>query len=382
MLWLNFIHLYQPANLEREKLEEAVDKSYERVLRALEAHPTLKFTANITGGLLERLGTDLGRSDLLARLKAVIKKGQLEIVGSAAYHALLPLVSTKEAIYQIKEQERLVLKYLGVKKLKGFFLPELAYSPVVARLIKKLGYNWIIVDEITAFGCLGEAPSEIFLDKNSDLKVVVRSRAFSESFVPDSILSLLEANIHEPLITATDAELYGLRHHDPQSNFEKVLGDVRVKTDTLSNYIAKKSIRSSLKLISSNWQTTETELLHNNPFALWSDKKNIIHRDLWALAVLAQDLNRIHAKDENIWWSRWHLNRGLQSCAWWWASRYDFRAVYGPLAWSPDEVERGVSELIRSIRSLEKSTDKITKSKAEKLAQKIRTTVWLKHWQQ
>lgn len=381
MLWLNFIHLYQPANLEREKLDEAIDKSYERVLRALEAHPNLKITANITGGLLERLGTDLGRTDLLDRLKIVIKKGQLEIVGSAAYHALLPLVGSREAIYQIKEQEKLILKYLGVKKLKGFFLPELAYSPAIAKIIKKLGYEWIIVDEITAFGYIGEAPSEIYLDKNSGLKVVVRSRAFSESFVPDSISTLLEANISEPLITATDAELYGLRHHDPQASFEKIIKDPRVKTSTLSKYIASKKIRGSLKLLASNWQTTESELLNDNPFALWQDPKNSIHADLWALANLAQELNQRFIKDQNAWWSRWHLSRGLQSCAWWWASRYDFRAVYGPLAWSPDEVERGVSELIRSVRSLEKSTDKKTKIIAEKLTQKIRTAVWLKHWQ-
>jgi predicted glycosyl hydrolase (DUF1957 family) len=381
MLWLNFIHLYQPANMERAKLLEATEKSYERILRALEEHPGIRMTANISASLLERWATDLERMDIIERFKKAVKKGQLELVGSAAYHALLPLVSPIEALEQIREQEAALKKYFGLRKPQGFYLPEMAYSPEVARLIKKAGYGWLIVDEITVFGRTGESSNGVFYDLNSGLKAVARNRFVSESYVPDTLNELIAAGINEPIITATDAELYGLRHIDHTAEFEKIIKLPHLKTQTISRYInTRKEVRRT-RLVASNWQTTEMDLLKKTPFSLWADPKNAIHGDLWALADLAQLIYQSNRQDPNAWWSRWHLWRGLQSCSWWWASKNDFRTVFGPLAWSPDEVEKGVNELIRSIRSLESSTDKKTKIKAEKLAQKIRADVWIKHWQ-
>lgn len=377
MLWLNLVHLYQPANIEKEKVEEATEKSYERLLRVLEENPNFKLTANIAGSLLDRWATEFKRRDLLERLKGVIQSGQLEVVGTAAYHALLPLVSKIEAITQIKEQERLLEEHLGVKQPKGFYLPELAYSPEIAKVIKKLGYEWIVVDEITALGRIGDAPTDIFIDRNSGLKVIVRNRKISESYIPSVLLKLADSRTY---ITVTDAEIYGLRHVDHAAELETLIKSENNRTSTFSEYISKAEIKSKLKLVASSWQTTGKELENNIPYALWSGKKNKIHAMLWELADMAQDLHYSNKKNENFWWSRWHLWRGLQSCSWWWSSNYDFREVFGPLAWSPDEVERAVNELLRSIRSLEKSTDIGTKLKAEKLGQKIRQEVWRTHW--
>ncbi len=381
MKWLNFLHFYQPANLEKEKLSEAVVNSYEHILKLLQNNPNFKITANFTGGLLDRLATDLGRQDLLAGFAEMINCGQLEVVGSAAYHALLPLVSKREVIFQIKEQERLLKKHFGIKKPRGFFLPELAYSNEVARLIKKLGYEWIVVDEITLNGKLDGVFGGVFVDKNSGLKVLARNRVVSESFVPETLLKNVNTFANKDVITATDAELYGLRHVDTNGELEELVKIINVTTELYSVYVNKEKISGEVELIDSNWQSSIADLAIGQSFKLWKENGNQIHDELWKLANLAEKLFYKYKKDENIWWSRWHLSRGLQSCAWWWASRHDFRSVFGPLAWSPDEVERGVNELIRSIRSLEKSTDKKTKIKAEKLAQKIRTQVWLKHWE-
>lgn len=381
MQWINFVHLYQPANIESETLRKATELSYERILRALEEHPDLKLTANIAGSLLERWTTDLGRTDLIARFKVVIKRGQLELVGSSAYHALLPLVSQKEIIAQIKEQERLLSEHFNVRQPKGFFLPEMAYSPEVAKIIKKLGYEWIIVDEITVAGQLGQVADQVVADKNSGLKVIVRNRRISESYVPDTLKEMLSSEPGQAVITATDAELYGLHHLDQSGEFEKIIESPALETQTISSFLGSKRNPRTAKLIASNWQSTESQLSGGQPFALWQGQKNAIQADLWKLADLAQALYYQNPKDKNSWWSRWHLWRGLASCSWWWASSHDFRQVFGPLAWSPDEIEKGVQELIRSIRSLEQSTDRETKVRAEKLAQKIRTNIWLKHWQ-
>ncbi|NIA18447.1 MAG: polysaccharide deacetylase family protein, partial [Actinobacteria bacterium] len=248
MLWINFIHLYQPANADAHIIKEATEKSYYRIIRAMEEHPGIKFTFNITGCLVLRW-EELGYLDLVKRIKSLIKKKQIELTGTAAYHPLLPLIPEEEAIRQIKDQEKILKKYFGQKKPDGFFLPEMAYSPKIGKLIKKLGYKWIILDEIAYNGKLEQVDfNKKYYDKATGLKIIFRSRNLSKSYVPETILKLMPKNKSpQPLpnqvedklftkegniliITATDAELYGLRHIDHTAEFEKLLKYKSLKT--------------------------------------------------------------------------------------------------------------------------------------------------------
>ena len=105
MKWFSFLHFYQPANIEGEIIKEAAEKSYFRLLRLFEENPNFKATINITGCLLERMA-ELGLDDFSQRLKPLIQSGRIEIVGTAAYHAFLPLLPEEEVIFQIKDQEK------------------------------------------------------------------------------------------------------------------------------------------------------------------------------------------------------------------------------------------------------------------------------------
>lgn len=380
--WVNILHLYQPANLEADKVVEATAMSYERIVRALEEHPEAGFTLNIAGCLVARWAEEFKYDELISRIRRLVERGQIELLGSAAYHALLPLVSESEAEYQIKEQEEVLKKYFGSQlKLKGFFLPELAYSPAVARLIKRLGYEWLVVDEITGFGRLGRIDWSVrYEDEQSGLVLLFRHRARSESYVPASLLKLAAAPEAQTVVTASDAELYGLRHLDHLAEFEQALKRQDIVTETASAYLAGLAKSARIRPVASSWQSTPAELKQGQPYKLWQDRANPIHRQLWQLAGLADRLEQEHRADPNAWWSRWHLVRGLASCVFWWASGHDFRKVFGPVAWSPDEVEKGVNELIRSIRALEASTDLETKLAAEKLALDLRKNLWRRHW--
>jgi hypothetical protein len=101
---------------------------------------------------------------------------------------------------------------------------------------------------------------------------------------------------------------------------------------------------------------------------------------LWKLAQLSEKMINKYPKDINHSWARWHFVRGLASCTFWWASAYDFKHNFGPKAWSPDEIERGVDEFIRAIRSLENSTTLREKRSSEELLILIKRLVWLEHW--
>ncbi len=391
MLWINFLHFYQPANADAHIIKEATEESYLRIARALEENPDVRFTLNITGCLVLRW-EDLGYGGLIEKIKKLIKRKQVELVGTAAYHPILPLIPEKEAVTQIKEQEKILKKYFGAERPDGFFLPEMAYSPKTGRLIKKMGYKWIILDEIAYNGKLKQVDfNKQYYDKTIGLKIVFRSRELSKSYVPDKLRELIKRQNkarrgktdslagNSVFLTATDAELYGLRHIDHTAEFEKLLKRQDLKTQTISEFLKNASDRAAVRPLASNWESNEKELKNRLPYALWRDKKNKIQQKLWRLTDLVYKTVEKNKKDKNYYWARWHLVRGLASCTYWWASAKDFR-LFGPISWSPDEIERGVNELIRSIRALENEKTRKDKIKAEKLYIKIKQMIWHKHW--
>lgn len=412
MIWLNFLHFYQPANADFFHIRKALDKSYWRLLRLMEEHPALHFTFNISGCLLERLAENK-ETAFLDRLRFLVKKGRVELVGSAAYHGFLPLLPEAEAVRQIKTNERILKKYFGANfKPTGFFLPEMAYSPAVAAIVKRLGYDWLILDEFAYHGGRGSGPDprRLYLDAASGLKVIFRNREFSGAYPPDKLWPLFKAVASaekkemmtgkgtasqekggrvEPdpqsddiLITATDAELYGLRHEDQTAELEKIVKIKELNTLTLSRFLKTLSKKTAvkIKLAPATWESSAAEVRTGRPYLLWRDQKNKIQVNLWKLAYLSLELGAKFKTDKNFYWHRWHLTRGLASCTFWWASARDFSKVYGPYAWSPDEIERGLEDLIRSVRSLMDPKTKKTKLTAEKYYLKVKKFIWEEHW--
>ncbi|MEI6529574.1 MAG: polysaccharide deacetylase family protein [Candidatus Falkowbacteria bacterium] len=393
MLWLNFLHFYQPANAEFYNIRKALDKSYWRLLRLMEEHPNLKMTFNVSGCLLERL-EEAKEKAFLERLKFLVKKGRIELTGSAFYHGFLPLLPEKEVVRQIKENEKILKKLFGKNfKPSGFFLPEMSYSSAVAKIIKRLGYDWIILDELAYSGGTKERPDieRLYIDEASGLKVIFRDRIFSSAYPPDKILPLLKVKTTEKetkkirdevYLTATDAELYGLRHEDPTGEMEKIVKIKELKTLCLSDYIKKLEKKKALKIKiwSSSWESNPAEIKSGDAYALWHNKKNKIQILLWKLANLSLELETKYKKDKNYYWYRWHLARGLASCTFWWASARDFSKIFGPYAWSPDDIERGLEDLIRSVRSLNDAKTKKKKLEAEKYYLKIKKLIWEEHW--
>jgi len=387
MIWLNFLHLYQPANTDFYNIRTALDKSYLRLLRLVEEHPDLKMTFNISGCLLERL-VDAKEDSFLERLKFLVKKKRIELTGSAYYHGFLPLLPEKEVIRQIRANEKILKNIFGDNfKPAGFFLPEMAYSASLAKIIKKLGYQWIILDEIAFSKDLKNKPdiNTLYVDEASGLKVVFRHREASSCYPPDNLQELLKLEKKEKkeeiILTATDAELYGLRHEDPTAELEKVVKIESLKTKTISSYLAnlpKKAKKT--KLFPSSWESTPRELKASRPYALWQDKNNKIQDGLWRVANLALSLDDTYRKDKNYYWYRWHLSRGLASCTFWWASARDFSKIFGPYAWSPDDIERGLDDMVRSIRSLNNKKTRSKKLAVERYSLKIKKLIWEKHW--
>ncbi|PIT93755.1 hypothetical protein COU00_02640 [Candidatus Falkowbacteria bacterium CG10_big_fil_rev_8_21_14_0_10_43_11] len=380
MLWINFLHLYQPAAADKEIIAAAIAKSYHRLVKALLKNPRVKFTLNVSGCLLEKID-ELGCHALLAGIKKLLARGQIELTGTAAYHPILPLIPADEAKAQIKLQEKLLKKYFGKIKTRGFFLPEMAYSPAIAALIKNLGYEWIILDEMSNGHRLKKLDcGRIYADANSGLKIIFRERRLSQSYVPKTIQRLLDENSGQIAVTATDAELYGLNYNDLSGRLEKLIQRPDLQTETVSAFIKKQASPESIAPVASSWESTPAELRRGQPFALWQNKRNKIQLKIWELARLAWETAERYDNDCQRLWVERHLRRGLASCTFWWASGHNFKNLFGALSWSPDEIERGVNELTKAVRSIDDSASRAAKIKAEKLCLEIKKLIWNKHW--
>lgn len=378
MNWINFLHLYQPANATDDNIREATEKSYKYILDALESSPLAKITVNITGCLFLRW-QELDYNDVIERLKKLVRSGQIEITGTAAYHPLLPLIKTSEAKKQIQENEAIQKKFLSpAKSPSGFFLPEMAYSLKMAKLIKSLGYEWLILDELSASE---KIDNKLGYTDKAGLKIIFRQRSLSQTYVPETLhkLSIKKAAGQKNIITATDAEIYGLRHIDNKKYFLSLLKNGSVNTLTVSQYLQNLKTTKKLDIINSSWESTRKEIEQGEPYALWQGQ-NKLHEALWCLADTAQDVLDKNVKDKNYEWARWHFVRGLASCTFWWASGRDFRKVFGPIAWNPDEVEKNINELARSIRSLDSVKTVNDKINFEKLQNQTKSLLWQMHW--
>ncbi len=380
IILINLLHFYQPPSAGDETVVEAAEKSYKKIISALKRNPEIKFTINIAGCLLERLEI-LGYHELISDLKKMFESGQIELTGSAAFHPILPLLPDDEIKRNIEANQKIFKKYFGENfKAAGFFPPELAYSRNLCEIISSYGYEWIALDEISAYGKLNQVDfSRLYIEKSAGMKICFRSRQLSKSYAPKAIFDLINSGFSGIAITATDAELYGLRHEDFTGTFEKLLKRPEIETKTASEFLAGLKHGISISPVASSWESSEDELKKSMPYALWKNKKNKIQKLLWKLAYSAIGSVNQYKDDANFFWSRRHLDRGLASCAFWWASARDFKLL-GSVSWNPDEIEKGAEELIKSVRAISDPKSKSAKIKAEKLYIKIKTLIWHKHW--
>ena len=261
--------------------------------------------------------------------------------------------------------------------MQGFYLPEMAYSDQIAKIIKQLGFRWIILDPIHCPDKI--QPGFNYIHKSTGLKVIFRDRQISKSYPAEIIFNKLKDNqSSQTIISATDGEIYGHFHEDWQGCLEKILLNKNLSMPTVSQYLEVFRPVKKISLRPASWESLESEIKKGIPFALWDHPQNKIHQLLWSLVALSIKLVNKYKRDKNWSWARQHLDRGLTSCTFWWASAQK-PSDFSPLTWNPDMIDNGAEELIRSVRSLSLATSP-EKIKAEKLYMGIKKNTWFNHW--
>ncbi len=370
MQWLNFFHIYQPPAWDEAIIRRVTNESYRPVLSILEAHPSLKITMNITAALSEQLeALELG--DVLDRFRALIARGQVELVGSAMYHPILPLLPADEIRRQIQLQEAFHGRIFGPSfRPRGFYCPEMAYAPSLDPILRALGYEWIILDEVCGDGTVGRLPIDRPYTTPGGLRVIFRNRHISDylSFSSDlgnpadGLRAISEdKRSRELLITAMDGENLGHHRHGVEKLWEFLVTYPGVTTATISEFV-NAGPAAPLSARAGSWSSQPRDIEHDIPYSLWSHPDNPVHRDQWALTNAVIKIVSAAASDPNYSAARRLLDRALASDRYWWASAspwWDLSIILretqkladaiGPLTSIPASSRNAVEQIVQQI---------------------------------
>ena len=362
MKWGNFLHIYQPADQQRDILEAIVTQSYRPIISHIVNSPNVRMTLNITGALLELFDKN-GYKDLIEMLKKGGEEGKIEFTSSAKYHGFLPLLEEKDIVRQIKINDETNSFYLGNSyKPKGFFPPEMGYSSSLAPIIDSLGFDWVILDEIALGGSPGMVDySKIYKIKDTNLKVFFRQRRLSNlimSAVVRSPETLREAMKNDMdslkyIITAMDGETFG--HHRPGLEkflfniFETKDFNITTISDLLDSYVKenKGGNKNEIEIepVSSTWASSKEDIDRGVQFLSWKDPENKIHMWQWELFHLAREkvesMDNKHPRYEEV---KHRMDIATASDHYWWASAKPW--------WSLEMIEDGAYRLLDTVRMI------------------------------
>ncbi|MBI4426117.1 MAG: UvrB/UvrC motif-containing protein [Candidatus Kerfeldbacteria bacterium] len=373
MIWANFLHFYQPPTQKLFWVKKITAESYRPILRGMLEHAHARTTMNISSILVE-LWEQNGATDVIDLVRELLKCGQIELTGSAKFHPLLPRLPDQEIIRQIELNTQTHRQYFGdLYRPRGFFPPEMGISKHVAEVVSRLGFEWIICDELSFNRQLGKIDyAKIYTNADAPaLKIYFRERRMSYKILSGQLGTgnlLIEGlgdrlQRHEYLLTAMDGETFG--HHRP--GMEHLLFEVYesklLETVLISDLPQRFTATASVSLLPSTWALMEKDLERSVPFARWDDQDNTIHQLQWQLTDLAiATLGAASATGPSYAEARQLLDRALHSDQYWWASAKPW--------WSLEMIERGAKELRDVVLKTPGASDE-AKRRATDLYQRI-----------
>lgn len=386
--WAPFIHAYQPPWQEVEVLKQIYNECYDPLLTMLERHENAKMTINVQGCLVDQLnGLDL--KNVGERLTNLMHQGRVDLVGSAKYHPILPLIPKSEVIHQIDINAKTIhANFDGDWHPEGFFPPEMAVSNDIVKIVGELNFKWILMDGIAHKGPWPQnfIPTTPPLAGNPDgIATLFRDTYISNMISFNNIdangfirqlLSMFPEPTENPeanpnadatenstnndyyMITAQDAETFGhhIKYYETKflgkafsliEDIEEI--EVALISDVVKHFPKQEQPPNNIK--ASSWSTNSSDLASNVPYPLWSHPLNPVHKfqyrmlkALYRLMDLVEAEKPSHKENENFMnyyrTARYFYDESLHSCWLWWASMRPM--------WSPNLVYKGLDLVNRT----------------------------------
>ncbi|MBE3560518.1 MAG: DUF1926 domain-containing protein [Ktedonobacteraceae bacterium] len=211
------LHNHQPVGNFPWVFQQVYEEAYLPMIAALERHPGVRLSLHYTGSLLDWL--EEAHPQFLERIRALVQRQQVEIVGGGYYEPILPSIPDSDKIVQIRRLTARIRRDFGVP-VSGMWLAERVWEPGLPRLLREAGIEWTILDDIH-FKNAGLDESDLYgyyatEDQSPVLKVFATSKALRYT-IPwrpvaetiETLRSLATPHGERILVMGDDGEKFG-----------------------------------------------------------------------------------------------------------------------------------------------------------------------------
>jgi alpha-amylase/alpha-mannosidase (GH57 family) len=351
MFWANLLHFYQPYGQKREIIDAIVAQCYRPVALGILEHDQARLTINFTGVLLDEL-VKYGHQDVIELYAEAARRGQIEFVGSAKFHTILPLLEPSEALRQLRINDEANSKYFGnAYERSGIFLPEMAYSPDLAPLLEEAGFDWVLLDELAYNGKIGAVDyTKTHRIEGTGLKALFREHRLSATIMsagPRDTIELKvaageELSMHRMIVTAMDGETFGHHRIGHEQLLFQMFEDPEINLVRMSDLFIEFPEVAEVKTVACGWASSEYDIENGIQFVSWDDPHNPIHQLQWELMNLVT--GAVHGADEGAEGyalARTKLDPALASDQFFWAT--------GKPWWMIEHIELGAFLLLDTL---------------------------------
>ncbi|MGZ4179499.1 MAG: glycoside hydrolase family 57 [Solirubrobacteraceae bacterium] len=359
------LNLHQPAG----NLDELLDHNeweareilwaLDRIARSLWEYEDLgRVHLSLSGTLLETLADPRFQ----ARVYGIVDCGSLlwhlqnartiDVLGTAYYHPVLPLIPPADRDEQLARWLGLGRHLFWRDRFRGFWPPELGFSMDLVPTLARQGYEWVIVDSehvrpLTPMSWeeLRYRPHRAQVGE-TELIVVVRDRDLSNAqesgmdagwFIEEVGARTRHCDFPPLVTTATDGDNGGwFRNTTDGSNFwssfyADLIDRVRagrsggIRPAFINDYLARHGAHGWVTVEPGAWNTGDH---HGTGFVQWTGSS--AQRD--ALARVAQLSEAVHAAGNTVasddWatglleQARWRVLRAETSCNFYWGEAW------------------------------------------------------------
>lgn len=138
------IHNHQPVGNFGWVFAEVYDLAYRPMLEALERHPGVRMALHYSGPLLGWFQAE--RPEFVERLRALVERDQVEILGGGFYEPVLASLPERDRIGQLRRMSD-ELEGLFGRRPSGAWLAERVWEPDLPTSLATGGYAWTILDD-------------------------------------------------------------------------------------------------------------------------------------------------------------------------------------------------------------------------------------------
>ena len=139
------IHAHQPCGNFGSVLESCYDKSYQPFVDLLEKHPQIHAALHYSGPLLQWL--EKNRPEYFVKLRALVQRGQIEMVGGGFYEPILVSIPPDDQREQITRLTAYLEHHFG-QRPAGAWLAERVWEPQLPSILHSAGVRYTLLDDI------------------------------------------------------------------------------------------------------------------------------------------------------------------------------------------------------------------------------------------